>query len=330
MLDSLMRIYKNCILFGCVTIGGCNSTLTNNEKPQPKKDDTLVMNDYNIIIAPDLSNRIDPKIHPKALHDTILINSLMNHAIDFLSIKNRHVNQSDVYKFDFINNGILNNNIVNPDLLKIDLHRFKNKSMDAVNYIRYKMPTDIDTFKSNVAKVYDHELKHLSGADLWNYFNETINNSVIIAPDEEVPNDINKKIIKRNQNVVILFTDGYIESANNAKGYILDGTIINKIRTAFLSSNSKELKDFIYSHPEYQLNKTTNDLHRFNIMINELVDRSKDANGVALKQPTDFQVMKIVLEKWLKDSGAPHVEIYEAVDNTNLFTTRVQSFLENL
>lgn len=319
---SIVCLFVSIFIIACGT-GGQHNDRNNPEIP-------IVINDYNVVIAPDLSNRINPKVHPKALHDTVLINDLLNHAIAFLDVKNRHMNQLDVYKFDFINNGILNNPIVDSDSLKIDLRRFKNKGIDAANYIRQKMPYDIEIFKANVAKVYNYALVHSSGADLWNYFNETIYNSAIDVADEELPNNIGKKIIKRNLNVVVLFTDGYIENANHTKGYVLDEQMVDNIRIAFLKSTSKNLKEFIYSHPEYQLNRTTNDLHDFNIMINELMDRSKDRNGVALKQPTDFQIMKVVLEKWLNDSGAAHVEIFDAVDNKELFIKRVESFLENV
>ncbi len=327
MLNGFIRLSSNYLFMICLITSSCG----NHESTVSKTEsESIVINDYNIVIAPDLSNRINPKIHPKAVSDTILINELLDHAISFLDIKNRHMNQLDVYQFDFINNGILNNHIADPDSLKIDLRKFKNRGIDATNYIKTEMPKDIETFKDNVAKVYNYSLMHSSGADLWNYFNETINNSAINVSDEELPNDVGKKVIKRNQNIAILFTDGYIENTNRTRGYVLDEKIINNIRKDFLNSSSKDLKEFIYNHPEYQLNKTTNNLHGFNIMINELVDRSKDINGVALKQPTDFQIMKIVLEKWLRDSGALHVEVYDAVGNKELFIRRVRSFLENI
>jgi len=328
MRNPWAKLLNNCLLFVSMAVVGCCSNGGSSESQG--KNDTIVMNDYNVIIAPDLSNRINPALYPKPVHDTVLIDSLIDQSIHFLDIKNRHTNQLDVYKFDFINNGVLNAHLVDGDALKIDLRYFKNKGVETRDYIVNRMPRDIDSFKYNVSKIYDYELTHSSGADLWNYFNETVNDAAIDVPDEEIPNDLGKKIIKRNQNVVILFTDGYIECANHTKGYILDDKMINSIRTAFLASSSKDLKEFIDKHPEFQLNKTTNDLHRFNIMVNELVDRSKNENGVALKQPTDFQIMKIVLEKWLRDSGAAHVEVHEAVNSKDLFIKRVSSFLESL
>lgn len=327
MYSRFIKINVFCLVLGCVFCA-CG---TREVKTIPPARNVIIVNDYNVVIVPDLSNRINPKIYPKAVHDTILINALMDHAVDFLNIKNRQLNQLDVYKFDFVNNGILNKNVVVSDALKIDLRQFKNKGADVVDYINNKMPVDVDTFKHNVAKVYEYALNHPSGSDLWNYFNETINNSVVKVPDDtSFIASSYTNVIKRNQNVLILFTDGYIESANKGKGYTLGGKAVDDVRNAFLKSGSKDLKTFIYSHPECQLNKTTNSLNGLNIMINELIDRSKDANGVALKQPTDFQIMKIIWEKWLKDSGAAHVEVYTAIESKKVFVDNVRAFLEEI
>lgn len=267
------------------------------------------INNYNVLIVPDLSNRIDPAVHPKPVHDTVLIGRIIDSIGSLLKVNNRQMNQLDVYKFDFINKGILNNGAANPENMEINFNIFENKLRDASEFKRNGLHHAVSRFKTETAKVYQYSFQHPAGSDVWSYFNETINGSLIHEPEKI---DKKGKIITDNKNVVVLFTDGYIESVNNGPGYIFDQQSVEKIRKDFLSSKSDDLERFIGSKPEYSIKKTTNNLKDINILILEMVDRSLDKNGAATIQPTDFEIMKVVWTKWLKDSGASKVEIYPA------------------
>lgn len=297
-----------------------------------KEDPSLIapkVYDYNVLIVPDLSNRINPEIHPKPLNDTLLINNIANHINDLLKIKSRQMNQLDTYKFDFINQGILNQHIADTEHLKINFRKFKDQAQKASNYKRHDLKSDIASFKKNIAKVYDYSLANSAGSDVWNYFNQNIKSSMINESDQTLEIAKDEFIITGTRNIAVLFTDGYIESANNSSGFRLDQDLIKKIRKEYVGSGSVDLEKFIISKPEYLIRKTS-DLNHLNVLVFEMVDRSLDKNGATTIQPTDFEIMKIIWKKWLKDSGAAQVEIYPAFSNKADAYEALKKFMEEI
>lgn len=290
----------------------------------------VILKDYNIIIAPDLSNRINTQLYPKPIHDTVLIRELIDHSDDLLSLNNRSSGQLDTYKIDFINRGILNASSFDPKKMNIDFGRFANNQLDRANYIRKELKTDTRIFSNEVNRVYDYSLENISGADVWNYFNETIQSSLVDVSPKRIEG--NGKIIvdKKNINVVLLLTDGYIESTNKGKGYRLGSELVAKIRKDFNASDKRDLTAFIHADSSYAINTTDFNLKDLNIFIGELVDRSLDATGAAKEQPTDFQINKVVWEKWLKDSGCTNVKVIQAVNTKEQFYQEFEQFLKTL
>ncbi len=304
----------------------CMNDGSSKEEELPNNQVTL--KDYNIIIAPDLSNRINMALYPKPIHDTVLISSLIGHSSDLLTLNPRRSGQADIYKIDFINRGILNGTSFEPKKMTIDFNRFENNQMDRVKYIRQGLKADEQQFSDEVKRVYDYSLKNQTGADVWNYFNETVKASLVDASPKRIKSDNNILVDKKNNNVVLLFTDGYLENANKGKGYRLDPALIAKIRQDFKASRKSDLAAFIKSDSAYALNKTDFNLKDVNIFIAELVDRSLDKYGVAKEQPTDFQIIKVVWEKWLKDSGSPNVKVVQAVNTKQEFYQEFEQFLK--
>lgn len=288
--------------------------------------DTITVKDYNLIIAPDLSNRIDFNVHPKPLHDTVLVNGIINDINSILTLQNRRVGQKDIYRLDFINPGILNNNWIDVDACKIDFSQFSNVHENA-EYKRNQLSGDQKVFKEEVQKLYGHAINDLAGADIWNYFNQTISNQVkIIAPETRVEGEI---VVSRElRNVVILFTDGYIENVNNNKGYQLTEKQVDDLRIRFHASKSNDLQAFIGTQPTYAIAKTTQSLKDLDVVVFEMVDRSLNPQGVAAKHPTDFEIMSIIWKNWLKESGCRHVEIFKAVADKNVMLERLKNFLK--
>lgn len=302
---------QNIILF-VLSIALLCSCGNNSYKEKKESQGTDIKYDFNVLFVPDLSNRINLSIHPKPIHDTTLLYHILDNVVQLIDLNNRKVKQADIYKFDFVNKSILSKGICIPEQMIIDLSRFGNKVQKEAVYLRDSISNDIRKFKDNIGRVYDYSLTHTAGADLWNYFNETINSSL---KRDEVIVQKNKKnnITKKYKDVVVVLTDGYIENSNKAEGYKLDQQLIEKIRKDFITSGSKDLSEFIRSKEAYQIIPTTNKLTGVNVLVLELIDRSLDKNGVALKQPTDFQIMKVVWEEWLKNSGAQNVEIHQSV-----------------
>lgn len=310
----------------------CGSSSNTDENA---KRDTVYVNDYNVLLVPDLSNRINQNIHPKPVHDTMILSNILDNIKVLVDLKGRSLNQWDIYKFDFINKSTLNNSdVCRPEELEINLLRFKGKLAEAASYLRDSIDKDIYLFKSNVRSIYNYSINNSAGADLWNYFNETITTSLKLRELEDITSPtstvLDPIVLKRYKNVVVLFTDGYIENANKANGYVFDPKLITKIRKEYNASGQKDLEKFILSNQEYLLRKTTNDLKGVNVLVLEMIDRSLDKNGVAKHHPTDFQIMKLIWKEWLTASGADMVEVHQAVKKKDEGYALVKSFMEKL
>ncbi|MPS71838.1 MAG: hypothetical protein E2590_01660 [Chryseobacterium sp.] len=326
ILKIVFIIILNLLLTGC---NGCTDPDKESKIIHEKKQ--VYINDYNILLVPDLSNRINPDIHPKPVQDSLLINNILDHTSDILQLQNRTTNVLDVYKIDFINRGILNDNVVKAKELELNFRRFKGNLLGASEYKRNELKRDINIFKNNIKNIYSYAISNPSGSDIWNYFNETVIPNVLPENGEEADlTTADIKLIKKNKNVVVLFTDGYIENINQKKGYTLDQKLINSIRSSYQQSKADNLEKFILSHPEYHLKPTENNLNSLNILIFEIIDRSLDSNGVAKYQPTDFQIIKILWTKWLNDSGCRNIEIHQAFNKKEEAYEKLSSFLEKL
>lgn len=327
MLKYSFLISISSLLF----LSSCNNNTSDSTN---SSNDTVYINDYNVLLVPDLSNRINPNIHPKPVNDTTILFNILDNVVTLIDLNNRSVNQKDIYKLDFINQKILNNNVCDAKELVIDLNKFGNDLSGASEYLRTGIKSDVSAFKSNIKSIYDYSLKNTAGADLWNYFNENISKSLKKTTPIEIKSEDRTSdesiFFKQYKNVVVIFTDGYIENANKTKGYNLDPSLIEKIRKDYLASGNKNLKEYITSNPEYLLHNTTNSLEGTNILILETIDRSLNKNGVALKQPTDFQIMKILWEQWLTDSGADKVEVHQTVHKKEEAFEIIKTFMEEL
>ncbi|WES99700.1 hypothetical protein P2W68_08740 [Chryseobacterium arthrosphaerae] len=304
---------------------GCKKTTS-----EPRTENLPRIYDYNVLIVPDLSNRINSEIHPKPLNDTILINNIADNIENLLKIKNRQMNQLDTYRLDFINRGILNQNIADIQKLEINFRRFGNDLQKSSFYKREQLRSDIVQFKKNLSKIYSYSLQNSSGSDVWNYFNQTAGHSIIDEPDTKMAVGNNDTIIKGTRNVIVLLTDGYIESVNNTSGFTLGQQSIKKIRDSYLKSGSTNLEKFIVSKPEYHIKKTSEPLKKTSVLILEMVDRSLDKNGASTVQPTDFEIMKILWTQWLKASGASKTEIYPAFSGKTEVYGVLKKFMEGV
>ena len=283
---------------------------------------------YNILVVPDLSNRISQSIHPKPIYDTVIINTILDSIPQFLKIGNRTINQLDRYKIDFINRGILNDIKFNNSDFDISFLRFKNRLKEASDFKRDHLESNISKLKKETANVYSYALIQSSGSDIWNYFNETIHSSLSFQVDTvKVAKD--QGIISQNKNKVVLLTDGYIETINKTAGYNLNQDLITKIRTEFLKSKFNDLKKFILTNPQFLIKKINNDLKNTDVLVLEVTDRSLDTHGVAKFHPTDLEIIKIIWTDWLTKSGVRHVQIHAALSNRKDIYPIIKNFIES-
>lgn len=318
MYRNLILLLPFSFLYSCGTDG--KETRTSNK---------LGTSDYNILIVPDLSNRIDANIHPKPIKDEELIGVILDSIPAIQKLGGRSTNQLDIYKLDFINRGILAQTNIRQENLTIDFRNFEGKLNDASEYRRNKLKTDINSFKDNLTAVYKYSLANNAGSDVWTYFNENVKLSELEIKEKKIPlgNSENDSIIKSNKNVVILLTDGYIETGFRNSGYSITQALVNDIRTKFNASGSKDLENFITSNPQFHIKKTEYSLSNLNIFVAEIIDRSLNPHGIALQHPTDFEILQILWANWLKNSGAKNFVIKKAYTNKEQFYIDLKEFL---
>jgi len=283
---------------------------------------------YNILLVPDLSNRINQSVHPKPNHDTVIINTILDSIPQFLKIDNRTINQLDRYKIDFINRGILNDEKFSNSDFEISFLRFKNKLKEASDFKRNHLESDILKLKKETARIYSYASVRSSGSDVWNYFNETIHSS-LSSQNDTVKVSKYIKIISTTKNKVVLLTDGYIETINKTSGYHLNEDLITRVRTEFLKSKSNDLKKFILSNPQFLIKKINNDLRNVDVLVLEVTDRSLDTHGVAKFHPTDLEIIKIIWTDWLIKSGVRDVQIHAALSNRQDIYPIIKKFIES-
>lgn len=317
-----MKIFNNYILASILLI----LTISCSKDAELVKQ-TYKIN-YNILLVPDLSNRINHSIHPKPLHDTVILNTVLDSIPRLLKISNRNLNQLDTYKIDFINRGILNDEAFNGSIFGISFLQFKNKLIDASDFKRNRLKLDISKLKEETAKVYTYAQSHSSGSDVWNYFNETVHSSLLYDVDT-LQNPKKNSLVYKTKNIVVLLTDGYIETINKTAGYSFNQDMVTDIRNQFLKSKSDDLKKFILSNPRFLIKKMNNDLKNTDILILEVTDRSLDTNGVARYHPTDLEIIKIIWTDWLTKSGAERVQIHSALSNRKDVYITLKNFIEH-
>lgn len=295
-----------------------------------KAPEQIEIKNLNVIIAPDLSNRIDPKIHPKPVNDTVIINGLYD-AIEnrFLKIGGRSSLQKDTYILDFINRGALNSENINSEDFIIDFEKFGTKQLLRSDYIRSGLKKDVSRCKSHVKLLYDTQIKNPSGSDIYSYLNSTVNNVLSNSSVEKFELSPGIEGVVSTENIIILFTDGYIENATTQKGYNLSKKTIDKIRVDFNKTKSDDLETFIKDNPSYLIKPLKNpSLAEVNLIVVEMVDRSTDKNGVSVLHPTDFEIMAAVWSQWLKQSNCHNFKFVPAQNSADQVISQISIFIE--
>lgn len=290
----------------------------------------VLRHDFNLILVPDLSNRIDANIYPKPVHDTLILKSVFAGISDiFLHLESRTMNQKDRYKVDFLNPDYLNNPDFDANDFMIDFSVFETDQLARIDYIKDSLPKDIKEVNKNVCLLYEKASKKTSGAEIYNYLNALVNESL----DEHEPrrNDLvgsNETIITTPKNVVVLFTDGYIENTYDKKGYSLGNEEIVAIRKAYEANGASDIEQFITDHPEFQLTPLNNPkLSQVNLLVMEMYDRSL-VKGVPTQRPTDIEIIKAVWKNWLGKSNLGDFDFVRTQNTPERAVDELRKFME--
>jgi hypothetical protein len=282
---------------------------------------------YNVVFAPDLSNRLNQKLYPKHVSDPQIVSGVLKRVFpDILRIK-RLDRQLDKFSVDFINKGLIGIYNVNTDAMIIDFELFGDRQLERIDYIMgrsvKKLSADIGSFNTEYARINSKAASANHGADIWTYFNSGIDGNVVKTPFKK------GKTTQVFRNILLLMTDGYIEAGIYGKGYDLSKLKIDDFRSEYLKVNSVSLEKFLDQNPRFKIRPAINPhLKNLEVLVLEMYDRSLSKSGAAKVHPTDMEIMKVVWTDWLRKSGVKHFELKSIMSNQAEADRTIMGFIK--
>ena len=306
-----------------------------------KVSETVETVHYNIIVSPDLSNRVVETLYPKPVSDTDIVRTIFDNIYPrVLTAGGRKQHQTDKFRIDFINRSLLSKYQVDSDVLMLDFSRFKKQS-ERIEYLNGRgaagsLKEDSERLKEEVGQIYSAARKNTHGADIWSYLNTSFHKQML-GPELDSTSVEGSDAIFKNKyrNVLILLTDGYIETglttANGAKTrktHNLTKADVDRFRANYLKNgNGSSLKEF-FSQNEYGIIPVENSaLAATEVLVLELYDRSLSAGGSATAHPTDFEILQLFWNDWLEKSGVKKFEVHPTASSKKEVESFIFSFL---
>jgi len=293
---------------------------------------TYYITHFNVVYAPDLSNRTNLLLYPRPLSDVDILKVLMKNIPTKILHYHRSENQKDRFSVDFINKRLINDYNINTDKLSIDFSQFKNQS-DRMAYImgrngiKKDLSFDINELIKEYSRINNIASKQNFGADVWTYLNEGIDDKFVLGPEKPIM-DEGISYCNTYRNILIMTTDGYIEAGIYGKGIDLSKNTIDQFRKAFLKSGESDIKTFFNKNKKFRIKPVNNPyLNNLEILVLELYDRSKTIGGAATVQPTDMEIIKLFWSDWLKNSKVKKFELHPIANSKEEVEKSIISFL---
>lgn len=326
-------IISAVVVAGIGVIAALLSTAATSDTSVIEVNNDRVTKHFNMLIVPDLSNRIDITKHSKAVSDLDIINSILdNIAPVYLKSDNRRMNQKDHFQIILTNQQLINKHHVATVNFLIDFSRF-DKQRDRIDYIMNRsegstLEKDVASMKSEVKALYAEAVKDCAGADIWSALKNLNTSQVIPKGSLKTLKTDDGNIFKNEyRNVMILMTDGYIEADMYSENYntqkvhqCLSKKRIDAFKSAYKrNGKGRTLKQF-FTEEGYGITPIINPLlEELEILVMEIDDRSLNTMGNATEEISDRDVIDLFWTDWLKKSGVKHFDfkskassIYEA------------------
>ena len=307
------------ILFGC----DCGNH---------KEFTTIVRRHFNVKVVPDLSNRIVNKNYIQP--DDLIVQQFADLIYPDIINNDSKINQYDVFTLDFINKKHINEYNVNPVI--IDLKQFKNEQIKRNEYLgvfkdtsefkkdRFLLVNTVKELSEKINKNNDH------GADIYAYFKELNDIQIDTSTVDIVDTDSKDIIHNTNDNVIILLTDGYIETGvindDQKMSSSLSADKIAKFRKDYISNGKPKgisLNDF-FNQNGYGITPIKNSLLKnVRVLVLQLFDRGKTSAGNRNSEPTDIDIIKLFWNDWLIKSGVnqENIGLYTCYDTYDAVST---------
>ncbi|MDG4716535.1 hypothetical protein [Winogradskyella marincola] len=295
---------------------------------------TIVNEHLNIIITPDLSNRIED-LYTKPILDTELITNIYkSYYPNLYKINNRVLGQKDVIQFRFTNPDIISKFHISIEKLKMDLSKMSPNTR--INYLtKGGINQKVDTITKEVEDIYLKAKQHTTGGDIYNFLKKEIS-SAIIKKNTTIITTNGNKVKNLQRNIVVLLTDGYIEAGlygkencHSKKCYYLSKSKIDEFRSAFLKSGNPDLKSFFESSGYGIIPINNINLKNIELFVSEIYDRSLNRKtGSQTITPNDFEIIKLFWADWLEKSGIKHYKLLGTSNSKEEFMYELKTFIK--
>ena len=288
---------------------------------EPKMKSPPVPEHLNFILCSDLSNRLT--IYAKPIEDTVLVADFL----DFYYPEVYLANNRDYGHADKINVALLNGMNVkkfnlNMNRMRLDLAKYN--ANDRIKYLIGQLEdfeSDKKNFREEVNMLYSNVIKNVQGADIYGLFKSELTTVQIRDSTKE-----------KFRNIMILFTDGYIEYGSKQregnKTYYLNKQLINEFRDHFIKRKDSSSMQEFFRKSGYGLVPIINPkLEYLEVFAIEFMDRSL-TNGNGRIYPTDFEILKLFWEDWMLQSKVKSYKIYKTFNDGDDFKTELIKFIE--
>lgn len=302
-------------------------------KMNPPIDNYTITN-YNVVVVPDLSNRL---LRTTGISDADILRALLGDIYPRIANYKRAMNQKDRFRVVLSGQRIGTLYNANYAAMTIDLGNFKYQK-DRINYLQnriadHNLKTDATAFISEFTRIENLAKQKPVGADVWALFASGIDQSMIPPQAPPIVLD-NKKYQTYYKNILIIFTDGYIEAGTYGdctgnQCRFLSGQTIKKFRSAYQKRVDKnEAMEAFFQRNNYGIVAAANAyLKQFEVLVLQIDDRSINASGNTTVVPTDFQIIKLFWEDWMKKSGVSHFELYPLTRSVQDAEQTILSFM---
>lgn len=329
---------NKCIFIIAIALSAANFCVgCKPSAPKTVRYDTVARRHFNILIVPDLSNRIT--LYPTPKNDIFIVQQFISMLYpDIINCK-RQINQKDIFRLDFINR--MNMSEYESSVTEINLKKFENNQMERNKYLGIFKPTS--AFKQDTANFilkFKNLVKAVShnthGSDIYSYLN-SFND---IEKDEEkyIADDENRTVFHDYyDNVIILLTDGYIETLvkSSLPGFTLTGKKVSEFRNEYRKHNGGlSPESFLEKNrKQYALTPMQNNaLKCTRILALQLYDRGNTPGGNINPDLTDLAIIKLIWKDWLTKSGVKkeNIELHSCDEIVNESSVKqiFQSFLD--
>jgi hypothetical protein len=332
----MMRSFIIAFLSVTIFLGACSEKSKTNQSIE-----IIPIYHYNIILAPDLSNRINMAIHPKPLDDQSIISIVLSMTENILQLGYRETDQKDTYSFTFINPGLIRMFNVDVESLSLDFSQFSSQSerMDFIkgrkDFVQNGLKEKKEAFASETQIIYGKALTESHGADIWSFLENRLDETHIKVAHKPFV-FLGKTYQDEYRNILILLTDGYIESGQNLStngssegnlSYDLSQSRIRSFRQAYISSGRADIQTFFEENNYGIVPLNNTHLKDLEILVLELYDRSLTVSGNATIHPTDADIIELFWTDWLQKSQIKRFELKSYFSDEKQAEASIRKFI---